>query len=274
MSLFTDVTWRWPDIETLIETSSKPYGSLLFSVRVQIGQDILYPSMSPAYSVISKHCSMASTADTDTHCFDSEDHTLHTTPLKHSLNPTIQGITAPDSPYGECLFPDDIPQDKPDKKRKKADQSTAAAKKRKWFEDRYGSKDKPPESIKTQCRFFSVGNCKNGNDCPYLHDTAARRIDEPCRFQFPDRRKKCSRDACPFDHEIEKFPCPYLYGLGSCSFDHCTFSHESDLSGEKAKIRFSRVFRNFLVAEKCTLWNDYLSEFVDERKILALSLAR
>ena len=274
MSLVTEATWRWPDIETLMETSTKPYGSLLHSVRVQIGPDLLYPNMSPAYSVISKHYSVASTADTEHHCFDQEDHTTPKSSSIPSSCPNIPNNEAPDSPYGECLFPDEPAKPSKPLKRKKSDQSTAAAKKRKWFEERYGSKDKPPESIKTQCRFFSVGSCKNGDNCPYLHDSTSRRIDEPCRFQFPDRRIKCNREACPFDHDTFKFPCPYLYGLGSCSFENCTFSHQTDLSTEKSKIQFSRIFRNFLVAEKSTQWEDYLSEFVDERNILALSIAR
>ena len=223
MRLTTEATFRWPDVDKLLELSQTPYGSLIYSLRVQLDADVPFPTMSPAYSVVSKICSLASTADTD---HEDESTSLDT-----------QHVALSDESFGPTLFPEETPVKAP------------STKKRKWLErleKLHGSEAIEPK--RQVCRFFSVGTCKSGDACPYLHNPATqRRIDEPCRYLWPDRHHQCCSKgtSCAFSHELEKFPCPFLNGLGSCTFSGCRFSHEKKFPGEKEKSRFAWVFRKF-----------------------------
>ena len=297
MSLVNEATWRWPDIDQLLELSETSYGSLLYSVRILIGRDLVHPSMSPAYSVISKlNFSAASTADTDpyyTLC-EPEDHedalpAIESRSFIHKTTEELPPSPTSDS-YGACLFPEEsstalspsieIPSRKRKQKRNDAKKTeTPALKKQKkvspskqiWFEERYGGKNSAPPTARIQCRFFQVGQCKNKN-CIFAHEEGLplRKIDEPCRFNWPDRHSvRCNRKECVFSHDLGQFSCPFLHGLGSCSFANCGFCHEN-LVNEKQKIKFARVFKNFLSSQG--VWNDYLKEEVTEGLILQRSI--
>jgi hypothetical protein len=55
------------------------------------------------------------------------------------------------------------------------------------------------QSANTPCRFFNLGQCNKGNQCPFLHKKAAHFSPQACKFYINGFCRNA--DACPFSHD-------------------------------------------------------------------------
>lgn len=64
------------------------------------------------------------------------------------------------------------------------------------------------------CRFFQIGQCSKGDDCPYLHRKAAHFSSQPCKFYMNGHGFCKHADQCPFSHEkIPNYEPPPLIDI-------------------------------------------------------------
>ncbi|KAF3783126.1 Zinc finger CCCH domain-containing protein 7 [Nymphaea thermarum] len=83
------------------------------------------------------------------------------------------------------------------------------------------------------CRFYMHGQCRQGKECKFSHDAVPLTKSQPCIY-FANRSQPCLKgDACPFDHDLSKYPCHKFVQTGFCiRGDNCLFSHKLPPNGD------------------------------------------